>query len=332
MRLHDLPEDILARILEFLDTKTLLLAAPLVCRHWSAVLRQLACVQLDFSFAVREETSLQYGEDGSESLVPTGLAFAPLGNEDLRRLLSTRFRAVWRVHLGSCIDITPLGFADPTTSVRHLDLEYCELEDSDLAELFRRLPNLQFLKAAYCNITNVVLQSLATYCKSLRILRLDDCHAEWDEEGLGIVASSCQSLSGLALNGLQEVPNEMFVSLAEHLSHLRHLEVSAVTEPGAHGHIPTEGIAALFQKCPLLRVSIDAGKTWLGSVVELDDVLRGSLPAGPGHVQTSRIAAGLWGFRGNSDPIFSHTTRLDTAAHSPSLEDDRPSLTSWNCL
>ena len=251
MHFNDLSDDLLARILEFLDTKTLLLAAPLVSRRWKTVLRNFACVHLDFSFALREETVSRVGQDGSSRQVPTGLVYVPLSNDTLLGLLSSRFRAVRGINLGGCIDITAIGFADPSPTIRQIDLEYSDLEGSELRELLRRLPNLRYFNAAHCFITDDTLSGLCDSCRGLRGLHLEECSDNWNEESLCLVIERCTSLRSLSLIGAGHVSSESLLHIVDQATNLRFLRLTWRSDFG-----PMRDFAeALCEERPRLYVS-----------------------------------------------------------------------------
>ena len=110
--INNVPGDVLAIVFCYLDSKTLLIAAPAVCRQWRRLCAEMMpAVTLDVGWATVG------GKWATNPLTDAGL-----------KALASRFRTVQGVHLAGCLQLTLGGIeqlAVDCPGLNRLDLGEC---------------------------------------------------------------------------------------------------------------------------------------------------------------------------------------------------------------
>ena len=165
--INHLPGDVLAIMFCYLDSKTLLIAAPAVCRQWRRLCAEMMpAVTLDVGWAT----------------VGGKWATNPLTDAGLKAL--ARFRKVQGAHLAGCRQLTLGGIkqlAVDCPDLNHLDLGDCmQVRDAWIEPLAAGCPDLNHLNISLNRwgskqVTDVGIERLAARCPNLNHLEAGGC-------------------------------------------------------------------------------------------------------------------------------------------------------------
>ena len=169
--------DALTMVFRFLDSKTLLIAVPAVCKRWQGLCAELMPpVNLDVGWAT------------------TGPEWAPqnpLTDAGLTALAG-RFRIVQGAELHACHELT----------------------DGGIERLAAGCPNLNHLNLRGCTVTDVGIERLAAGCPKLNHLYLDNC-TQVTDVGIERLAAGCPNLNHLNLRRCDQVTDARISDLLQ---------------------------------------------------------------------------------------------------------------------
>jgi hypothetical protein len=114
-----------------------------------------------------------------------------------------------------------------------------------------RCPNLRALSVqSRLLLTDATLRRVAAHCRDLRLL--DVASSAATGAGLNIIAQSCQQLEVLNVGYLEDITDELLITLSTHCAGLRNIALDGCAS------VSDIGMRALLHGCPLLQqVSIN---------------------------------------------------------------------------
>lgn len=260
--IEDLPDELLEQVLGFVDRFTIILAVPLVCRHWRLTCAHIAHVVLDLRWSPR---MLRHRVD-QDKLTDTALAamcfrfqgfseaFFPAAASQLTdravAAVVAKGARLTRLHLTGCGFVTDSALAAVGTccpALIQLDLERCRnFSSRGLAEVWRGCTVLESLNLFGCDgLTSAALAGVAQ-CPRLASLGLGRCLG-LDSTALEWVGRGCPALVHLDISLNQGIGNTGIVAIANGCPGLTSI---------AMAHLPLltdAGLMALAHRCTLLR-------------------------------------------------------------------------------
>jgi len=187
-----------------------------------------------------------------------------------------------------------MGEASWMSSLKILNLTFCQITDYDLGRIFsgRKLalssitlsytgisdvgltmvamscPDLEVLKLCGCqNLTDVGLSSIAKFCKNLRHVELEDC-ASLNDIGVQLISQECPLLDHLNLKGCYQVTDEIIHYICYYNKQLEYLNLGNTQVTGS----------AVNAMIPLLSNLKHLGFCGLSITNETIDIIIGNLP------------------------------------------------------
>eukprot|EP00035_Acanthoeca_spectabilis_P015590 m.311932 g.311932 ORF g.311932 m.311932 type:complete len:426 (+) comp16393_c0_seq1:338-1615(+) len=280
-----LPQELLAAVLHWVDSPTLLGAVPRVCRRWRDVRRLMTDVHLHISVSTPLfKTSTQLPTNGAlmsflvqisqhfgsvthlsfsgQLDIPSPWSNAEAGRVSLAEVMTTiaeRFPALISIHLGG---VFRYNHGDLCAMLERLPQlvaisEFCEgrAEDDVVAEVVKRCPKLQHIdmSANMDGFRGGAVQSLTT-CKHLVSVNLSG-QSSIDDAAMKCLASSGLPLKAVLCSGCDRITDEGVVAVAEAFTLTRvSFKETSITDVG---------VRRLAETQPALKsVAVGALLTW----------------------------------------------------------------------
>nr|PNR60705.1 hypothetical protein PHYPA_003498 [Physcomitrium patens] len=227
---HDLPMELLVRILKLVDNRTVVTATG-VCRGWRDSVGQ-GIYDLSFSWC---------GHSVSKLVQSVSPKFPRLQSCRLKRCIylddaaietaSSSWHGLKILELSEgrrLTDASLHALANGCPMLEKLDLSACTgITEAGLLELVQRCSNLRHLNLWGCTDagTDAVLQALAKHCKALQSLNLGCCEQVTDK-GIIAFARGCSDLRVIDLCRCNRITDQSVIFLSDKCRHLCALGLS----------------------------------------------------------------------------------------------------------
>lgn len=227
---HDLPMELLVRILSLVDNRTVVTASG-VCRGWRDSVGQ-GIHELSFSWCgIRVSNLVQSVAPRFPRLRSCRLKRCSYLDDAAIQIASTHWHGLKALELSYGIklsDAAMYALANGCPMLEKLDLSGCKgITEAGLLALVQRCNNLRHLNlwGCYDAGTDKVLQALAMHCKGLQSLNLGLCEYVTDK-GIVAFARGCPDLRVIDLCGCKLITDQSVVFLSDKCLHLCALGLS----------------------------------------------------------------------------------------------------------
>ena len=230
------PDEVLCIVFTYLDTKTLLITVPQVCRPWRNLCQELGGVELDFSqfgdqlipVEALAGWPLQTAPDGGggDHAATQGCAWKT-GACDLfpRAVSATMGLEADFVFDQGVVDAHVVVMATKCTELKHASFGHCSnLTDKALVGLAKNCAGIQHANFSWCkHLTDAALCVLATKCSGLAHVDFRGCRMVTDA-GVVALADNCPGLTHACFYACGKLTDAAAIALARRCRRLAHAD------------------------------------------------------------------------------------------------------------
>lgn len=222
---HDIPMELLVRILALVDDRTVVLATG-VCAGW----RDSICtgvIGISFNWCKRNVSQLVPSVAHKFSRVEScSIRRCTFLNDDAIKAVGSHWHDLRSLDLTNSARLTNISLvalADGCPLLQKLDLSGCTgISEAGLVELAQHCKDLRHLNICGCHNagSDAALEALAQNCSALRYLNVGWC-AQITDVGVTALALGCSDLRFLDFCGCLQITDQSVIVLADHCLRLR---------------------------------------------------------------------------------------------------------------
>jgi len=265
-----IPDEILLRVMQLLDTKALLVMAPAVCRRWRRLASILKHPKLDLSFVtVGHRQTLGCDRirsmlDGLTRRFPTATSLQLQECYNLTdsalMLAASRCPQLTSVDVSRDPNLTGIACSRHFTNLAVVSLaQSCtgltsfnvsgsaQLTDGAIVTLAQHCHGLRHLHLKNCQeLTGLAIAVLARSCKNLTTIDLGNCN-RIDDKSMAELADGCPGLVRICLRFCHKLGDQAIIQLARNCSQLQVIDLRYCAK------ITDDSVRALARNCSRLR-------------------------------------------------------------------------------